>query len=199
MRSLATLSKLIVCSLLIIYTTELRAQAPSPTLAEQYQEIVGRAGSYQGYKQVRETRLQALWKSSLDSLQRERQLLREAQAKLGTNDDAVGGVKAELDAKNKELAAAKASKDEISVLGMSFEKRTYNSIVWGLILVLAAGIAFLIYRAGAAGKEAKYRTDLYNELFEEFREHKVKANEKEKKLARELQTERNLIAELKGR
>lgn len=184
---------------LSIYTTQTFAQVQAPSLADQYQEIVGRSGSYQGYKQVREARLQALWKSSMDSLQRERQLLREAEARLTSNDDSVSGIRAELETRTKELATAKASKDELSILGISVEKGTYNVFVWSLILLLAGGIAFLTYRSAAARKEAKYRTDLYNELFEEFREYKAKANEKEKKLARELQTERNLIADLRGR
>jgi hypothetical protein len=40
---------------------------------------------------------------------------------------------------------------------------------------------------------------LYNELDEEYKAYKVKSNEKEKKLARELQTERNKLDELLGR
>ena len=135
----------------------------------------------------------------MDSLQKERQLLREAQNALGTNGSAIDSAKSELAAAQKSLAEAQARKDELTVLGMSVNKNSYNILVWGIIALLIAGIAFLIYRSSAAGKEARYRTDLYNELFEEYRDHKVKANEKEKKLARELQTERNMLAEMKGR
>jgi len=65
-------------------------------------------------------------------------------------------------------------------------------IIFGVIAVVVIG------RSGANTREAKYRTQLYNELEEEYKNYKVKANEKEKKLARELQTERNRLDDLLG-
>ncbi len=72
-------------------------------------------------------------------------------------------------------------------------------MVWSIIAVLAALAAIVIFRSGSARSEANYRTKLYNELEEEYKNYKAKANEKEKKLARELQTERNKVDELMGR
>jgi hypothetical protein len=57
----------------------------------------------------------------------------------------------------------------------------------------------VIARSGSFRREARYRTQLYNELEEEFKTYKTKANDKEKKLARELQTERNKLDDLLGR
>ncbi|NNU34318.1 hypothetical protein HK413_09460 [Mucilaginibacter sp. S1162] len=71
--------------------------------------------------------------------------------------------------------------------------------MWGLVLIVGAIAGVVLARSGGARKEAAYRTTLYNELEEEFKTYKAKANEKEKKLARELQTERNKLDELTGR
>ena len=46
---------------------------------------------------------------------------------------------------------------------------------------------------------AKYRTELYDEISNEYQSYKSRTNEKEKKLARELQDERNKLEEYKTR
>ena len=71
--------------------------------------------------------------------------------------------------------------------------------LWGALLLLAAGLIFAISRMRSAVKEASYRSGLYEQLFLELCEHRSKANEREKKLARELQTARNRVEELTGK
>ncbi|SKB54803.1 hypothetical protein [Daejeonella lutea] len=186
--------------LLIIYTTvNVHAQKPGTTLSQQYQDVVINSGSYQGFKEIRQDKLDLFWKNISDTLNKERALLADAKAKLGSNDQAALSSKTELENARKELEQSKARVDQINLLGMYLEKGTYNMVMWGLVFLLGAGLAFAIYRSSSSLKEARYRTGLYNDLSEEFQKHKVNANEKEKKLARELQTERNRIAEMTGR
>jgi len=71
--------------LIICISINASAQQPGSTLAQQYDEVVNKAGSYQGHKEIRETKLQALWRNVTDSLQREKQLLIESRAKLAKN------------------------------------------------------------------------------------------------------------------
>lgn len=188
-----------ILSLFIIcLSLNVQAQQPGATLSQQYQEVVGKAGSYQGHKEIKENRLAALWKNTMDSLQKERQLLKESSAKMSSHNEVVAGLKSQLNSKEQNLTQAKASVDEVSLLGIAVKKGTYNTIMWGLVFLLAAGLGFTVFKTRSSVKESNYRTGLYNDLVEEFRDYKAKANEKEKKLARELQTERNKIAELSG-
>jgi len=60
-------------------------------------------------------------------------------------------------------------------------------------------LAIIILRSAKHIHEAKYRSTLYDEISQEYQNYKVKANDKEKKLARELQDERNKLDELKNR
>jgi hypothetical protein len=192
--------KLPLLLLLIIHTSfSVHAQKPGATLAQQYNDVVMRSGSYQGFKEIRQDKLDLFWKNISDTLAKERQLLTNANAKLLTNAQDVIKSKVELDNTQQELAGSRASVNQVSLLGIPLEKGTYSLMMWGLVLLLAAALTFAIYRNKSAANEARYRTELYNELAEEFQKHKVNANEKEKKLARELQTERNLIEEMKGR
>ena len=85
------------------------------------------------------------------------------------------------------------------MLGMPREKSSCTMVMWSIVALLAAALAFAIYRSNLSLKEVRYRTGLYNDLSEEFQKHKVNSNEKENKLACELQTERNRVAEFMGR
>ncbi len=186
--------------LLIVYTTlNVQAQTPGTTILQQYQDVVGRSGSYQGFKQIRQDKLDRFWKNITDTLAREKQLRTEFDAKIAASAQTVSQSKAELASLQKQLEESKASVNQVSLLGIPLEKGTYSLVMWGLVLLLGAGLAFAIYRSSSSLKEARYRTELYNDLSDEFQKHKLNANEKEKKLARELQTERNLMAEMKGR
>ncbi|MHB1179238.1 MAG: hypothetical protein ACYCZO_13005, partial [Daejeonella sp.] len=149
--------------------------------------------------EIKEDKLQALWKNVSDSLQRERQLLNEAKATLLSNEQGASASKAQLTAAQQELEQSKAQVNQVSFLGIYIEKATYNLIMWGIIFLLAAALAFTLYRTKASVKEARYRVGLFNDLADEFQKHKTNSNEREKKLARELQTERNRISELTAR
>ena len=186
--------------LLVIYTTvNVHAQKPGTTLARQYQDVVMRSGSYQGFKEIRQDKIELFWKNMQDTLARERALKNEANARIQGSARSVEQSKIELDSVKKQLEESKASVNQVNLLGMPLEKSTYSLVMWSIVALLAAALAFAIYRSKSALGEARYRTDLYNDLSEEFQKHKVSANEKEKKLARELQTERNRVAELTGR
>ena len=69
----------------------------------------------------------------------------------------------------------------------------------GLVIGLAIALAIVIGTTAKHKYEARHRTELYEEIEEEFKTYKAKATEKELKLARELQTERNKLDELLGR
>ena len=195
------MSRLKLTFLLLIICTSINvhAQKPGTTLARQYRDVVMRSGSYQGFKEIRQDKLELFWKNISDTLARERALKNEANARIQGSAQSVEQSKIELDSVKKQLEESKASVNQINLLGILLEKSTYSLVMWSIVALLAAALAFAIYRSKSALGEARYRTNLYNDLSEEFQKHKVNTNEKEKKLARELQTERNRVAELTGR
>jgi hypothetical protein len=137
----------------------------------------------------------AFWKNVRDTLNSSRQQLKAANEKLAASSQSVSQLKSDVSASQNELSNA----DSVDFFGISFSKNGYSTMMWSLVAVLGALAAIVIFRSGSARSEATYRTKLYNELEEEFKTYKAKANEKEKKLARELQTERNKVDELMGR
>ena len=170
-----------------------------PSLKGQYEFMIRKSKSLYGARLINPSRLSALWKSVNDTLKKERKQLQEAQQEIKTQSDNIASLKGEVSGKENSLASATASVNEIKFLGISFDKGTYNTIVWTIIIVLAAGLAIVIFQSGKYRREATYRTQLYQEVADEFQAHKVKAKDKEMRLARELQDERNRWDDARGR
>jgi hypothetical protein len=169
------------------------ALAKDKSLNGQYQYLLSKLYRYQ------QPLVSALWKNMQDSLNNDRKKLKDVQAKLNAQTQDISTLKTDVDAKTQTLSESNAKRDEINLVGIPFTKATYNLMMWGLVIVFGLAAVIVIARSGAHSREAKYRIKLYNELDEEYKTYKAKANEKEKKLARELQTERNKLDELLGR
>lgn len=143
----------------------------------------------------------AFHKHYMDTLDLERRKLREAEGKLAVQAKTIASLQgnANVSTTNDKTVSELQADDTISFLGISLSKSTYNAIMWGLVLVLGLGLAIVIFLSASNKREAAYRIQLYEELAAEFQTYKVKAIEKEKKLARELQTERNRLDDLLGK
>ncbi|MDB5016649.1 MAG: hypothetical protein JWQ84_1481 [Mucilaginibacter sp.] len=163
------------------------------SLNGQYQYLLTKIYRYQ------QPLIGALWKSASDTLNSNRRKLLAVTSKIDAQTKIIDSLKTALTNKDQTLNASITHLDVIDVLGISIPKHVYNLVMWGLVLLFGITAAIVIARSAGYRREAKYRTELYNEMEEEFKTYKAKANEKEKKLARELQTERNKLDELLGR
>jgi hypothetical protein len=137
----------------------------------------------------------SLWKSVNDTINAGKQKLYSADNRLKLQKKTIDSLNNEITGKDQNYSS---SSTRMEVLGMTMEKSTYTLTMLSLVLICAAITAVVILRSGSHSREAQYRIKLYNELEDEFKAYKTKANEKEKKLARELQTERNKLDELRG-
>lgn len=171
-----------------------------PSLNGQYKFMLSRTRtSADGYKMVAGYRLDQLWKSVNDTLKKERAEKKSIQQKLTEQEKTVSYLKTEISGKDASIIENTNKVNEIRFLGIPFEKGTYNIIVWSIIGVLGLALIIVIARSGKSIAEAKHRTQLYNEVAEEYQAYKSKSVEKERKLARELQDERNKLDDLNGR
>ena len=167
------------------------------SLSGQYREIIQKSkNDARGFKVVNPARLSSFNKSFSDSLRQTRRALAEAQNKITAQNKTISSLQADVNTKDKSLTESRAMVDDISLLGIPVNKSTYNWIMWGLVILLGAGFAFVVFQSAGYRKEARYRIKLFSDLSEEFQQHKIKSNDKEKRLARELQTEKNRVDEL---
>lgn len=166
--------------------------ATDKSLAGQYRYLLTKIYGYQ------QPLLGAYHKSIMDTLRQARAESKTAQAKVIAQNKLIDSLQNQIKASDQSLTASNAKVDSINMFGIMLPKSTYNLMMWGLVVVFGAIAAIVIARSGSYSREAKYRIQLYNELDEEYKNYKIKANEKEKKLARELQTERNKLDDLLG-
>lgn len=168
-----------------------------PSLNGQYQFMLSRTRtSPDGYKMVAKYRLDQLWKNVSDTIRKERAELKALQQKLTDQGKTVSYLKTEISGKDASLSESTDKLNEIKFLGISFDKGTYSIIVWSIIGVLVIALIIIVARSGKNISEAKHRSQLYTEISDEYQAYKSKAVEKERKLARELQDERNKLEEL---
>lgn len=158
----------------------------------QYQFILSKLYRYQ------QPMIASFYKTVQDSLRIQRTNLAAVQSKLSAQTKNLAALQTDVDSKEQSLNRTNTQINSISFLGMQVSKTTYNTIMWGLVIALGALAAVVIFLSGSARREAHYRTKLYNELEEEYKGYKTKANEKEKKLSRDLQTVRNKLEEITG-
>ena len=169
------------------------AQLNDKSLNGQYQYLLSKTYHYQ------QPLITALWKNMRDTLNMQKRQLQEAQAKLSTQNKALDTLKADVNSKEQTLTESNAKVDSISLFGLAMPKATYNLVMFGLVIGLAIALVIVVATTAKYKHEARHRIELYEEIDEEYKAFKAKANEKEKKLARELQTERNKLDELLGR
>jgi hypothetical protein len=173
--------------------TTVPAPITDKSLNGQYQYLLARVYFYQ------QPLISALWKNASDTLNVSRRKLRETESKVSIQAKIVDSLKTEITNKDETITTSNKRIDAVRVLGITLSKTTYNLIVWGLVFVFGVTAVLVIIRSGSHSREARNKTQLYAELEEEFKAYKAKATEKEIKLARELQTERNKLDELLGR
>lgn len=169
------------------------------SLNGQYKFMLSRSKSLNGYKLINPSRLSSVWKSAIDTLKKERIELNKVRIKVTEQEKTIATLQTEIDGKEATLNNTNAKVDEINFVGISFTKGTYNIIVWSIIAVLAVALFIVIARSAKNILEAKHRTQLYDEISSEFLAYKSKSNEQQRKLARELQDERNIIEEMRSK
>jgi hypothetical protein len=169
-----------------------------PSLKGQYQLMLSKSRTLDGYKLINPNRLASFWQNVRDTLTTDRKQLNSATRKINEQEKSINDLKTQISGKESSLASTNAKVNEINFLGISFTKSTYNTIVWSLIIILGGALAFVILRSAKHIHEARYRSTLYEEISQEYQSYKTKANDKEKKLARELQDERNKLEELRS-
>jgi hypothetical protein len=162
------------------------------SLSSQYQYLLSKVYGYQ--RPV----IAAFYKNITDSLTIQKRKVKQLQASLSSQTKAVKDLQTDVSSKQESLDESNSKADAISLLGIRMTKSAYNTMMWGLVLVFGATAAVVIMQSGSNRREAKYRTKLYDDLDNEYKTYKVKANEKEKKLARDLQTARNKLEEITG-
>ncbi|RMA64587.1 hypothetical protein [Ulvibacter antarcticus] len=167
------------------------SQENGNTIEDQFVDVVDKSNNYQEFKVIKKSKINVLRKNILDSVAALENTITTAYAEIDTQKTEISTLKATLATTQDNLSVSKEKEDGIELIGILTQKSTYNTVMWSIVLVLLAILAFLFYKfknSHAVTKDAKLRLD---ETESEFDAHRRKTLENEQQLRRKLQDEIN--------
>ncbi len=179
-----------------------QSQTPSEpegpkTLQSQFQEILDNSESYTDYKVIRRTRLTEYSRAVQDSIRSYRTEINGLQYIVEDQKSQISSLSNRITDLESQLAESEELRESLPILGINLRKATYHWIVW-IIIGLLTAFGIFAYTSYARSNRITSKTmKEYKALETEFEEHKKKSHEKQIKMGRELQTERNRVEELK--
>ncbi|EAZ81633.1 hypothetical protein [Algoriphagus machipongonensis] len=166
--------------------TEDKGSLNEGTIDSQFDYIYNVSNNYQEYKVVKRTNLDKLKSNILDSMRTMRQEVVDLKTLISNQKDSLGNMNIVMQNAEAEKEEAIAAKDNFSFLGMGIHKAVYSSMMWILVAILAAALAFFSMQyLRSFNKIKKARKDL-EEVQEEFDAHRKNTLDRERKLKREL-------------
>jgi len=163
------------------------------TLRERYFLMKSKSQSYGEYKVIKETVLDGVWKIMQDTLAAK-------QGSIKTANTNIKDLKAQLDKTNATLNEKERSMEQvlhasthINVLGIDLAKGAFISIAAITVAGLLVLLGLIIGRMKLQSKSLSERSLAVTALTNEFDEYKHRAMDRQTKLSRELQDERNKL------
>jgi DNA repair exonuclease SbcCD ATPase subunit len=193
---------LIVLFVAFFSSTTFAQEGSEPTdnaLSTQFREMKDNANNYQEYKVVKETNLNTFWKNVQDTLAERRQQYIESQNRIQAQQQEISRLTSDVSTRDTQIEEAEGKIANLSVLGMEFNKESFVLFFWIVLAILLVVIAIILYKHRYSRQFAKRKHNDYEALEAEFNDFKTRAREKETRLMRDLQTERNRYEELNQR
>lgn len=186
------MKKILFASLLLLCINTTIAQVSSETtIDENFEELITNSNNFKGYKVVdtdQLAKLQTLTSSRIAELKAEIAASKEATS---AHEAQVAQLRADLESMEAQLNTVTSEKDNISFLGMSLSKAGYNTTMWSIIGILVLALALFVVRFKRSHIHTQEARKNLNEMEKEFDTYRVKALEKEQRLGRLLQDEKN--------
>tara|TARA_B100001146_G_scaffold199923_1_gene190259 strand:+ start:553 stop:1149 length:597 start_codon:yes stop_codon:yes gene_type:complete len=188
--------KHLLLALSLIFTTNfLSAQEENNeednTINSQFDEVIEGSNNYQDYKVVKRYKLTQLQKNTVNRIESLKEEIVTSNKTIEEQKLKIENLKAELNNTQNNLNQVTEEKDQISFFGIATDKGTYQTIMWVIVFALVLILVFFIYKykqSNVLTKEAK-KNLAENEA--EFDEYRKKSLEKQQKLGRQLQDEKN--------
>ncbi len=159
------------------------------TVAEQFDYVITKSNNYQDFKVIKKNWLYTLKKHTLDSLQNLQVVLTQKKEQIANQAKEIESLKNNLSETKTALDQTQLAKDNMSFLGISMSKTSYNITMWLIIIALIILLIFFFYKYKNSNVITRESKKAFLELEEEFNAHRQIALEREQKVRRQLQDE----------
>jgi hypothetical protein len=187
---------LLVAGSALAQTAEDALRNDQQTLRERYLVMKMKSQNYQEYKVIKENILDGMWKIVLDTMTAKQAAIRKSQAE-------INNLQAELNKNLETLKSKEASMQDIvyasthiRVLGIDFDKGFFAGLFGAILVIAGLVLAGVLYSMKVLRKNLSEKEELASAISNEYEDYKRKAMDKQTKLSRELQNERNRLQEL---
>jgi len=149
--------------------------------------------TYGEYKVIKENVLDGVWKILQDSIASNKTKLKTAHTNINDLTAQLAQVKATLQEKEQSMAAVQHDSTHINVLGIDLLKGAFIGIAAIAVAALVSLVVVIVGRMKLLSKSLSERNLTVKTISSEFDEYKHRAMDKQIKLSRELQDERNRL------
>ncbi len=161
------------------------------TIEQRIDDLISSSNNYQEYKVIKKTALNSIKETILDTIKELENSLNKSNKTIDEKSEEITILQENLKEINENLKQVTNEKDRFSFFGLLINKKLYNTLLWGFIIVLLISL-FIIYGMfkRASKITIKTKTDI-QEIEEEFENHRKTSLEREQKIKRELQDYKN--------
>lgn len=179
---------------LLLFSTLVFSQEKVETvnsIDQQFNELLESSNNFKKYKVVEETKLIELQRNTRAEIADLEKEIIASKNNIDSQEEKIAQLNATLTGTTKDLQEANKAKEEIAFLGIPTDKSTYRTIMWGILLVLTITLVIFVYKFKNSHAQTKEAKKNLQEIDDEFEEYRKTALEKQQKLGRMLQDERN--------
>lgn len=198
MKSLLFLIALLVPVLSFAQPAAKALERDNQTLPERYTVLKTNSQTYEDYKVIKEVILDGFWKLTMDSLRDRKSEYTLANSRIDSLQAALINAKAELVTHQASVEELVYDSKHISVAGVPLGKNLFLIVVAIVVAGLIILATTLVGRMKLINSEMKEKALVTHSLTLEFEDYKRKALDRQTKLSRELQNERNKLMEMRG-
>ncbi|MEJ7644003.1 MAG: hypothetical protein WKF87_05385 [Chryseolinea sp.] len=184
---------------LFVAATASFAQKPSDALTgehslrDRFLIMKSKSQSYGAYKVIKESTLDGVWKIGLDSIDARKGALVTANGTIKNLQGQLDQKIAALKEKEQSVAAIQHDSTHIKVIGMDMLKGTFITVMAVTIAALLLLLVLVVGRMKLQSNTLNERILAVSALTNEYEDYKHRAMDKQTKLSRELQDERNKL------
>lgn len=198
------ISKVILSLMILSFGAKAQDDTPkvdpsTQNLTEQFRTFRDDAENYGAYKVLKATELNSFWGIVQDSLAVKNKSIREGNALSAELSATITGLETELATTQVSLAESQAESSSISIFGIMVVKQNFAIAFYIILVLLLAAIGILAFLYKQSNVVTKKTIKDNDDLQVDIKEMRQKYMDREILLKRELQTERNLVEELKNK
>lgn len=160
-------------------------------LEEDFTNLIEKSNDYQGYKVVDYNELVNLKNKTGQYFSTLNEEIITQKNTIDQQQQEINRLKEDLEATQQDLLKVNEEKDAITFLGMPFSKGSYMALMWGIVGFLVLALLFFIFRYRQSHTHTVEARNKLHSTEKEFDVYREKALEKEQRLGRLLQDERN--------